>query len=108
TQPVPLSAVGPRRQPSATEMRPPPTSKTWPVTGFDSALPSQTTSGATLSGPRRSAPAEGAAAGLPGRAIVAVIRVRAVGEMALAVTPYRPSSRASPIVIAARPAFAAE
>src|SRR6185437_16510735 len=105
TQPVPLSAVGPRRQPSATEIRPPPTSKTWPVTGFDSALPSQTTSGATLSGPRRSAPAAG---GLPGRAIVAVIRVRAVGEMALAVTPYRPSSRASPIVIAARPAFAAE
>ena len=75
----------PVRQPSPTLSLPPAISKTWPVTSRDSALPSQTTSGATFSGAIASKPLAGFA--IMSAKTVSVMRVRAAGAMALAVMP---------------------
>ena len=67
-------------------MMPPSTSNTRPVTSLDCADPSHTTRGATFSGAMASkAPASGAA--MVSANTASVIRVRAAGAMALAVTP---------------------
>ncbi len=84
---------------------PPSTSNSRPVTCRDSALPSQTTSGATFSGAIASNPSTGAA--MVSANTVSVIRVRAAGAIALTVTPYRSSSAAATTVSAAIPALAA-
>lgn len=90
-------------------IRPASASKTRPVTPSLAAEPSHTTSGDTFSG----AIASNAPAPSPGAAIVSanvcsVIRVRAAGAIALAWTPYRPSSAAATSVRPTIPAFAAE
>ena len=66
-------------------MAPPETSKTRPVTSRDSGLPSHTTSGATFSGAMRSKPCSGAF--IMSAKTASVMRVRAEGATALAVTP---------------------
>ncbi len=86
SQRAPLSTVGPCCQPSATPMRPASTSKTRPVTAADSGEPNQTTSGDTFSGAMASQlPSVGAA--MVSANTSAVMRVRAAGASALAVTP---------------------
>src|SRR5262252_2557463 len=97
-------SAGPWRQPSATPNRPPITSKTRPVTPFDSALASHTTTGETFSGAMTSKPRSGRFIASGKRS--SVIRVRAAGAMALAVTPYRPSSAEATVVKATSPALA--
>ena len=86
SQRAPLSMTVPWRHPSAIDTLPPSTSNTLPVTPALSADPSQATSGATFSGAMASK--------LPsaGTAIISakgpsVMRVRAAGAMAFAVTP---------------------
>ncbi|MNY67967.1 hypothetical protein D3C86_2056540 [compost metagenome] len=66
-------------------IRPPCSSKTWPVTSADWALASQTTVGATLAGSLASKPSSGAC--MAAAKAVSVIRVRAAGARALAVIP---------------------
>src|SRR6478609_4019029 len=103
---APLSSRGPCCQPSATERIPPSTSKTRPVTPADSIDPSQTTSGATFSGAITSN-ASSSGSAMVSANTASVMRVRAAGAIAFAVTPYRPSSADSTIVSAAMPALAA-
>ena len=81
------SAAGPPTQPSFTVIRPPHTEKTRPVISRDSALPSQTTRGAMFSGARVLKPPSYCLASSLTEARSSVIRVRAVGAMALTVTP---------------------
>src|SRR5215472_1291517 len=96
--------TGPWRHPSAIPSRPPMTSKTRPVTPLDSTLASQTTTGETFSGAMTSKPRSGRFIASGKRC--SVIRVRAAGAMALAVTPYRPSSAEATVVKATSPALA--
>ena len=72
-------------QPSAIEIMPPSTSNTRPVTSAASALPSHTTSGEMLAGSFASKPASGAC--MRSANTASVIRVRAAGAIAFAVTP---------------------
>src|SRR5215813_752606 len=76
---------GPWRHPSAIPSRPPMTSKTRPVTPLDRALASQTTTGETFSGAIASKPCSGGFIASGKRS--SVMRVRAAGAIALAVTP---------------------
>jgi hypothetical protein len=66
-------------------MTPPSTSKTRPVTFAAASLPSHTTRGATFSGAMRSKPSSGLA--IISAKVVSVMRVRALGAMALMVAP---------------------
>ncbi len=76
----------PRFHPSATVISPPSTSKTRPVTSRDSSLTNHATNGAMFSGAIASnSPSAGAA--IVSANTVSVIRVRAAGAMAFAVTP---------------------
>ena len=95
---------GPRRQPVATEIAPPSTSNTRPVTPPDSSLASHTTSGDTFAGSIASKPKSGLVidSNTP-----SVIWVRAAGAMAFTVTPYDCSSTAATWVRATMPALAA-
>ena len=82
--------------------------KTRPVTSRDSALPSQTTSGEIFAGLSGSKAPSVVGATSPVMSLrPAVMRVRAIGAMALTVTPMRVSSSARITVIAAMPALAA-
>ena len=83
SQRAPLSAAGPSSQPSSTVMRPPATAKTRPVTSFDSALPSQTTSGAMLSAASSSNASAGRSAARWPIPRFSVMRVSATGETAV-------------------------
>ncbi|CAB5031090.1 unannotated protein [freshwater metagenome] len=86
---------------------PPSTSKTRPVTAADSAEPNQTTSGETFAGSIASKAPSSASAIMSLKAS-SVIRVRAAGASALAVTPIRPSSAACTKVRLAIAPLAAE
>ena len=78
----PADRAASRRRPRS---MPPSTSKTRPVTSRDSVLPSHTTSGETLPGSFGSKPSSGAA--MRSANTSSVMRVRAAGAIALAVTP---------------------
>ena len=82
---APLSYSGPVRQPSASESLPPAISKVQPVTPFDSALASQTTSGDTFAGSIASKPDSGAF--IMSAKTPSVMRVRADGAIAFEVIP---------------------
>ena len=82
SQRVSRDTVGPLTQPSRTVIAFPHTPNTRPVTARDSAEPSQTTSGEMAAGLR--SPAAAAARII---SMSSVIRVSAVGAIALTVTP---------------------
>ena len=87
-------------------MRPPETSRIFPLTSEESADTSHATRGEMFAGSIASNPSSGAfimSANTP-----SVMRVRAAGAIALEVTPYPPSSAACTSVSPAMPAFAAE
>ena len=88
-------------------MMPPSTSNTRPVTSAEASEPSHATSGDTLAGSMASnAPSSGVA--IISANASSVMRVRAAGAMALAVTPMRPSSAACTSVRLAIAPLAAE
>ena len=86
----------------------PQTTNTWPLTSAAASDARNPTTGATLSGSHSSNSPSVATMNSSAPSTAAVIRVRARGAIALTVTPYFRSSRASTIVIDAIPAFAAE
>ena len=88
-------------------MIPPSTSNTRPVTSADADEPNQTTRGDTLAGSIASKAPSPTSAIMSAKAS-SVIRVRAAGASALAVTPMRPSSAACTSVRLAIAPFAAE
>ena len=93
------------RQPCTIWASPPWIFSTWPVIPSASGEASHTAPAAAFSGANLSKSPSFASKAPPPRS--SVRRVRATGAMALTRTPIRSSSRASTIVMAAIPAFAA-